>query len=70
MNFLNYRNNILYYFLIILFIYKLSFLKSESFIIYYNNAIFLNKILKLILIIKKPFIIVISYNRLMKKITL
>ena len=67
MNSLNYRNSVLHYFLILLFARESSFLKSKNFIIYHSNAVFLNKVLRLILIIKKPFIIVISYNRLIIK---
>ena len=70
MNFFNRRNNILHYFLILLFIHKLNFSRFENFIIYYNNVILLNKILRLVLIIIKKIIIAISYNHLIKKVTL
>ena len=70
MNSLNRFNSILHYFSISLFIRQLNFSRFESFIIYYNIIVFLNNILKLILIIKKSFTIIISYNRLIIKITL
>ena len=70
MNFLNRFNNILYHFLMSLLIRKSSFSKSDNFIMYYNNIISFKTVLKLILIIKKSFIITTSYKRSIKKITL
>ena len=70
MNFLNRRNNILYHFSILLSIRKPNFLRSNNLIIYYNKVVFLKTVLRLILIVKKPFIAIISRKRLMKKMTL
>ena len=70
MNFLNRRNNILYYFSISLSTRKSSFLKSNNLIMYYSKVVFLKIILRLILIIKKPFTAAIFRKRLIKRITL
>ena len=67
---MNRYKNILCYFLILFLIYKLSFLILNSFIVYYNNVILLYKLLKLFLIIKKSFKIIIYRKNLMKKMKL